>query len=162
MPRFKQGDLVYHPAYGPGVVSTTRTIQVEGEDQLYYEVELAQGSVLMIPTVEVDEARLTPLISEEAITEVLLAPPQPLSDDFRQRRQHIENKIDSGDPTQIAEVYRDILWRQRTANLSNGDRKLMNNAKTLLTSIFVTQPGSDGDAAERLEAILAEATENWP
>ena len=162
MPRFEKGDLVYHSFYGTGIITSIQTLDLSGVERLYYVVELAIGEVLMIPIEETEEARLHPLISQDVIIDVLSATPEKLADDARQRREHIESKVNGGDPKQVAEALRDLIWREHTANLSNGDRKLMLNARKLLTNILVIQPDLDTqEAAQRLEAILEQATLTW-
>jgi RNA polymerase-interacting CarD/CdnL/TRCF family regulator len=162
MPKFRKGDLVYHSFYGTGIITSTQRLDLSGAERLYYVVELTIGEVLMIPIKETGEARLHPPVSPEAISDILFATPEELSDDFRQRRKHIEEKVNSGDPTQIAEVLRDLAWREHTAQLSRGDRGLMRSTKKLLTNILVMQPDLGiWEASRRLETILEQIILVW-
>lgn len=162
MPDFKQGDLVYHSFYGTGIITSIQTLDLSGDERLYYVVELAIGEVLMMPIEQAEDARLHPLISPDVITDVLSAKPEELADDARRRREHIEGKINGGDPTQVAEALRDLIWREHTAHLSNGDRKLMGNARKLLANILVMQPDLDTEeASQRLDAMLEKTTLAW-
>jgi RNA polymerase-interacting CarD/CdnL/TRCF family regulator len=116
----------------------------------------------MVPIKEAEDARLHAPIRPEAIISTLTATPEKLADDYRQRRELLEAKINSGDPTQVSEAVRDLAWRRHTAQLSNGDQTLMSSAKTLLTNILVKQPDLDiREASQRLEAILEQLTLAW-
>ena len=115
----------------------------------------------MIPIKEDEEAHLHPPMNSEKIIDILSATPEELADDFRQRREHLEAKISSGNPTQVSEVVRDLTWREHTAQLSTGDKTLMSKAKTLLSNILVKPDLDIRDASQRLEAILKQTALAW-
>ncbi len=156
MRRFKKGDLVFHSSHGAGTIVSTQKLGLDGANGFYYVVELATGSQLMIPVKEADELRLHPLITLEMIREVLSTLPEDLSSDFRKRRGDIEEKVNSGDQAQTAEVLRDLAWREHTDHLSGGDRDLMSSVKKRLTQILAMQPGLDIHEASRLLETLLE------
>ncbi len=160
MRKFTNGDLVFHPRHGAGmIVSSTQRFDLTGADGLYYVVELATGGRLMIPISKTEEVCLQPLITPEAIREVLSAVPEEMASDFRQRRGNIEQKVNSGDQTQSVEVLRDLAWREHTAHLSGGDRDLMSHTKKRLAQILAMQPGMNIEQASRfLEGILEQNT----
>ena len=157
MRKFKKGDLVFHACHGAGTVITTQRLDIGGVEGIYYVVELATGSKLMIPVKEAEDLRLRPLITLETIREVLSAIPEELAADFRQRRGDIEEKVNSGDQMQTTEVLRDLAWRERTASLSGGDRELMSSVKKRLVQILAMRPGVDvQEASQLLETLLGE------
>jgi CarD family transcriptional regulator len=159
MLKFKKGDLVYHPLYGTGTITGTQTLEVSGTERLYYIVNLAIGEVLMIPIESDEEAHLHQPLSSETVIDILSATPEELADDFRHRRAYLEGKINSGNPESICEALRDLAWREHTAQLSNGDKTLMNKAKTLLSNILVKQPDLNiREASQRLETILEQTS----
>lgn len=162
MLKFKQGDLVYHHFYGTGTITGTQTFDMGGTERPYYIVDLVIGEVLMIPIKEAEEAQLHTPTSSETVTAVLSAAPEELADDFRRRREHLEGKINSGDPESVCEALRDLAWRESTTQLSRGDRNLMGTAKKLLSNVLVRQPDMDiQEASQRLDGILARATLAW-
>ncbi len=157
MRKFKKGDLVFHACHGAGTVITTQRLDIGGVEGIYYVVELATGSKLMIPIKEAEDLRLHPLITLETIREVLSTIPEELSADFRQRRGDIEEKVNSGDQAQTTEVLRDLAWRERTVHLSGGDRELMSSVKKRLIQILAMRPGVDvQEASQLLETLLGE------
>ena len=113
----------------------------------------------MIPISKTEEVCLQPLITPEAIREVLSTVPEEMAPDFRQRQGNIEQKVNSGDQTQSVEVLRDLAWRERTSHLSGGDRDLMSHTKKRLAQILAMRPGMNIEQASRfLEAILEQNT----
>lgn len=161
MAKFNNGDLVYHTHHGAGTVISTRKMEVSGSSRLYYVVELASGSRLMLP---VDEAgRICSLRTLKAISDVLSATPEDLAVDYRQRRTGIEEKINSGDQLQSAEVVRDLAWREHNAQLSNTDKEFMKNMKKRIVDILSIQTDLDiQEASQWLELSLQEIIVAWP
>jgi CarD family transcriptional regulator len=161
MLKFEKGDTVYHSFLGTGTITSIQELDLGGSERLYYVVELAIGEVLMIPIKEAEEARLHMPMNPEAIISILSATPVKLADDYRQRREHLEAKINSGNPSQVSEAVRDLAWREHTAQLSRGDRNLMSKAKTLLSNILVKPDLDIREASQRLEAILKQTALAW-
>ena len=148
MHEFKKGDLVYHPLYGTGTVTGTQTLDMSGTEQLYYIVDLAIGEVLMIPIKDAEDTHLHSPMSSEKVIAIFFATPEELVDDFRHRREHLEGKINSGNPESVCEALRDLAWRENTARLSSGDRRLM-------TGTARTYAGADARGAALLASGLS-------
>ena len=162
MLKFEKGDLVYHPFYGTGIITGIQTLEVSGAEQLYYIVDLAIGDVLMIPIKEAEEAHLHSPMSTESIIAILFATPMELADDFRHRREHLEGKINSGNPAWVCEALRDLTWRENTRHLSSGDRRLMVAAKKIVSNVLVRLPDRDiREASQLLESILTRSALAW-
>ncbi len=158
---FKDGDLVYHARHGAGTVICIRKVNIGGSSQPYYVVELVSGSKLMLPVSQAEQ--ICSLRSLGAISEVLSATPEDLAVDYRQRRTGIEEKINSGDQLESAEVFRDLVWREHTAQLSGTDREVMNNMKKRLIDILSIQTNLDiQEAAQWLELELQKIARSWP
>lgn len=135
---------------------------MSGTERLYYIVDLAIGEVLMIPIKDAEEAHLHSPMNVEAVTAILFATPKELADDFRLRREHLEGRINSGNPEWVSEALRDLAWRENTTDLSRGDRRLMVNAKKVVSNILVRQPDRDiREASQLLENILARTALAW-
>ena len=127
---------------------------------MYYIVTLASGSELMLPVSQA--GCMSSLRTAKAISRVLSARPENLAVDFRQRRTVIEQKISSGDPLESAEVYRDLMWRDHTARLSNSDREFMNSMRKRLIDILSIQDDPDiKEASKWLDAKLQTISGLW-
>jgi RNA polymerase-interacting CarD/CdnL/TRCF family regulator len=157
---FKDGDLVYHAHHGAGTVICIQKVNIGGSSQSYYVVELASGSKLMLPVTQAGQ--ICSLRTLKAISEVLSATPEDLAVDYRQRRTGIEEKINSGDQLESAEVFRDLAWRAHNAQLSGTDREVMNNMRKRLIDILSVQADLDiREAAQWLELKLQKITRSW-
>lgn len=155
---FKKGDLVLHRYYGLGTVVNIRRLKVTATEQIYYIVNLAAGETLLIPARQAAQLGLSPLVSSEAIINVLSDVPQSLTEDARLRKTEIALKMDSGDPLAVAEVLRDLTWRANAVKLSGGDIKLKVEARRLLSSILAARPSTDTrSVSQRLDATLKQA-----
>ena len=155
---FKKGDLVLHRYYGVGTVFNIRKMRITKHEQVYYIIDLAVGERLLLPVDQAEELGLSPIVSSEAIIDVLSDAPQLLADDFRMRQTEIDQKMGSGDPLRIAEVLRDLTWRGYAIKLSTGDLRLMGKAHKFLSGLLAAQPSSDDrSASQRLDATLKQA-----
>jgi CarD family transcriptional regulator len=159
---FKIGDLLFHPYKGAGIVTGIQSLKVVGADEPYYSISLATGETLLVPVREERSAILSPFTAPQKIIDVLSSPPAELSTDYRQRTLDVEGKLNGGDPLQVAEVLRDLSWRQHTAGLSNGDMRLIGKAHKVLSNALVSKPNLDVKAASQLlDTILQKTTMAW-
>lgn len=159
---FKKGDLVFHPRRGAGIITEIRKISMAGGCEAYYDVNLATGEKLLVPVREDQAAVLSPVTATQAIIDVISAAPEDLEKDHRQRTTTAEEKLASGDPLLVAEVLRDLAWRQAHAGLSGGDTRLMSKARKLLSNALVSKPKMDlEDATRLLDTIVQKAILSW-
>jgi CarD family transcriptional regulator len=159
---FKQGDLVFHPRRGAGIVTGIQHVKVADADEPYYAVNLATGETLLIPVRKNKAAVLASFTAPQAIIDVMSATPEELVSDFRQRTLDAEEKLGSGDPLQMAAVLRDLVWRQHTSRLSGGDLRLLTKAHKLLSNALVAKPAMDLRAASQLlDAIVQKTIMSW-
>ena len=155
---FRKGDLVLHRCYGAGVVVNIRKMRLAADEQVYYTVDLTTGERLMVPAKQAEQLGLSAMVHSEAIISILSDAPQSLADDYRLRKTEIDQKMNSGDPLRIAEVLRDLTWREHDAKLSGGDAKLRGDARKFLSGLLATQPGMDTQSAsQRLDTVLRQS-----
>lgn len=164
MAKIKNGSVIYHVYHGPGTITRTQKIGVGGVDQLCYVIDLVSGSQLMLPVEQAGRmCTLSSLRLSDEIREVLSSAPETMDVDYRQRRAGIEEKMNSGDPLHSAEVFRDLVWRDHTAQLSGTDREFMNSMQKRLVDILSVQADLDPrGAAKWLEATLQKIVGSWP
>jgi CarD family transcriptional regulator len=148
---FKKGDLVVHPYHGGGIVEDLQTQRVGGVEHRYYCIELASGDgTLMIPVDQAEEAGLRPaLLDMDMIIAVLSDDPQELSADYRERHGRLAAKIHSGDPALVAQVLRDLAWREHASYLTSKDERFKGEAQEMLAGELALRPGLDVEAVTR-------------
>ena len=168
---FKAGDAIVHPLRGAGVVERVEERQWRGSNDLYYRITLLgqPGTKLMVPTTAAEELGLRHAIPQSKLSKVwrvLRAASDTLPSDHKQRYKLLEEKLHTGNVFQVAEVVRDMTWRQqRKGRLTTvGTRRYKEGINMLAGEIAAVQ-GIELNNAEaqihaRLEESLASATIN--
>lgn len=142
---FSIGDQIAHHLHGAGVIDGIEERRINGVTRKYYQFRLPAGGMeVMIPVDHCEEIGIRPIISAEEADELL----QELGDieiDMTQNwnRRYRENmdKLRSGDPCKVAEVIRNLMRVEREKRLSTGEKKLLANARQILTSEIVLVEG---------------------
>ena len=164
MAKVKKGSLVYHTHHGPGTVLRTQKIVVGDVSQMCYVVELVSGSQLMLPVDQGDQMRILSSVTiSDQIYKVLSSTPELLDPDYRQRRAEIEGMVNSGDPLHSAAVFRDLVWREHTTQLSGTDRDFMKSMTKRLIDLLSLQVDLDArQAAQWLRLTTQKIILSWP
>ena len=171
MTTFETGDAIVHPARGAGVVVRLMKRQWHGNNEMYYKVELlAQpGTSLLIPTSAVETLGLRHAIPQSKLKKVwrvLRADPEKLPDDHKERYGVLDDKLHTGDIFQVAEVVRDMTWRQqRKGRLTTVGKRRYKEGINMLAGEIAAVQGVELNNAEaqihaRLEEILSSTTVN--
>ncbi len=131
---FDIGDTIVHSRYGAGTVVGEKTITLSGEARSYICIQLTgERGTLMVQPEEVDPAEVRMTMDDMSlIRDVFDNAPQEMSDQHRSRQSTLRAKLRSNDPRQVAQALRDLIWRERTASLTNTDRRLMDDARKKL------------------------------
>ena len=161
---FKAGDPIIHPVRGAGVVIGIEEREWRGSSALYYRIQLlGQQSVnLMIPIDAAETLGLRRTIAKSKLGQVwhvLLADPEKLPADHRQRYQLLKDKLHTGDVFHVAEVVRDMAWRQRRkGSLTTVGKRLYDEGLTLLAGELAAAQDIDLTNAEfQITARLGES-----
>lgn len=137
MVTFKVGDNAVYPGHGVVVVKAIETKEILGNKQTFYSLQLVDsGMKIMIPRDNVESVGLRPIISkEEAARVVGILKEKDVKIDTqtwnRRYREYME-KIKTGSVYEIAEVLRDLFLLKADKELSFGERKMLDSARTLL------------------------------
>jgi CarD family transcriptional regulator len=159
---FKEGDAVVHPTHGAGVIKSIKERTTpKGKAKKYYTIQLrAQTNTqVMVPVKKAEKIGLRRAIDEqdlEQIWEVLQSEAQSLPDENKARYKVIQDKLDSMDVLQVAEVVRDMVWRQEEEEkLKTRGRKLYRKGlRFLISEVAAAQGISIADAEAQIRAHL--------
>jgi CarD family transcriptional regulator len=136
-PAFKIGDKAVHPSHGLAEVTAIETRDFGGTSALYYILRiLDNGMKVMVPLSAATQVGLRYAMSELQANEVLetmrarevAVDLQPWSRRFRA----YTDMIKSGSPHEVAKVLRDMHRLRFDKDLSFGERRLLDQAKSLL------------------------------
>nr|WP_305798528.1 CarD family transcriptional regulator [Myxococcus sp. CA033] len=134
---FKTGDKAVYPGQGVGEVMGIEHTEVAGQRQSFYVLRILEnGMRIMIPINKVGSVGLREIISEEDVKQVYsILREKDISVDSttwnRRYREYME-KIKTGSVFEIAEVLRDLYLLKGDKDLSFGERKMLDTARSLL------------------------------
>ncbi len=164
---FSTGDAIVHPTRGVGVVVDIQEREWQGSNSQYYQIELLgrePSLQLMVPIQEADELGIRRAIQKcevERVWRVLLSEPEDLPGNHKTRHALLTDRLHTGDVFQIAEVLRDLTWRQQVQDhLTTRGRRIHKEALTFLAGEIAAAEGIDVAEAvalitEKLKMILS-------
>jgi CarD family transcriptional regulator len=134
---FQVGDLAVHPAHGVGEVTGIERRDLGGSVNLFYVVRIIDSGLKVMvslrATAQVGLRRVMSKKEADKVLRVLQAPEvavdiQPWNRRFRAYTEMLK----SGSPYEIAKVLRDMSRLKFDKELSFGERRLLDQAKSLL------------------------------
>lgn len=134
---FKIGDLAVYPAHGVGIIEKIESQEISGCSQDFYVMRILENDmIIMIPLGNVDNVGLREIIPQKEVSKLytILKKRDVVIDNQTWNRRYREymDKIKTGSVFEVAEVYRDLLILKLEKELSFGERKMLDTARTLL------------------------------
>jgi CarD family transcriptional regulator len=134
---FSIGDLAVYPAHGVGVIEKIESQEISGCCQDFYVMRILENDMkIMIPTKNVNNVGLRELIAKREVPKLysILKKRDVAVDNQTWNRLYREymEKIKTGSVYEVAEVYRDLLMLKTEKELSFGERKMLDTARSLL------------------------------
>jgi CarD family transcriptional regulator len=158
---FSEGDMAVYPAHGVGVIKAVETKTVGGIDQSFYILEILDNSMrIMIPTDTSNNVGLRAIVGEDEVGDIL----DILSDrtvelgtqTWNRRYRDYMEKIKTGSVHEVAVVLRDLFLLSVDKDLSYGERKMLDTAKSLLVKeLSLAQNNSEDDVSKTIEEIFS-------
>ncbi|MBN2676096.1 MAG: CarD family transcriptional regulator [Alphaproteobacteria bacterium] len=161
---FKKGDYVVYPAHGVGEVQAIEK-QTFGDQELELVVVKFEKNrmTLRIPLDKVDISGLRKLSSKkemDKIVGIIKEAPQSKRMIWSRRAQMYEDKINSGNPENVAEVVRDLYRNVKKDEQSFSERQIYQKALERLSSEYATIMKLDLDKANlKLEKVMENSPE---
>lgn len=151
---FKVGDLAVYPAQGVGIIEAIEKKEIMGNKQTFYIMKImGNGMKIMIPTSSAKSVGLREVIKEKEISKVYdILKDKDITIDkqtWNKRYREYLEKIKTGSVYEIAKVLRDLLILKNDKNLSFGERKMMDTAKSLLIKEISVATKSDETKIEQ-------------
>jgi CarD family transcriptional regulator len=134
---FHVGDNAVYPGHGVGEVTSIETKEIMGSKQTFYSIRIMEsGMKIMVPKSNVTNVGLRPIISKDEagrVIEILKQKNVKIDNQTwnRRYREYME-KIKTGSVYEIAEVLRDLFLLRVDKELSFGERKMLDTARSLL------------------------------
>ena len=134
---FKTGDLAVYPAHGVGKIERIETKSIGGKKQDFYIMRILENDMkILIPINNAEAVGLRQLIDSgdvPRVYEILKTREVSVNGGTwnRRYREYME-KIKTGSIYELAEVLRDLTVLKGDKELSFGERKMLDTARTLL------------------------------
>ena len=137
---FNVGDKIVYPMHGAGVIHAIEKKNILNEEQDYYIISMPGEVKVMVPTQKAEEIGVRNIIDKNDVSKVLNILEEDeteMSDNWNKRYRDNMDKMKSGDIYEVADVVRNLSFKQKEKGLSTGEKKMLNNAKQILISELV-------------------------
>ncbi len=135
---FKVGDLAVYPAHGVGRVERIEMREIAGSQESFLIIRILENNmIIMVPSSNTSSVGLRQIVNSEEVSKIfsILQKSDKSVDDgqtWNRRYRDYMDKIKSGSVFEIAEVFRDLSTINRVKELSFGEKKMLDTARSLL------------------------------
>ena len=150
---FNIGDKIVYPMHGAGVIDSIEEKDILGERQSYYILKMPGEVKVMVPTAKAEQVGVRYIIDKgtaDKVFEVLEHDETEMNKNWNKRYRDNMDKLKSGDIYEIADVVRNLSFKQKEKGLSTGEKKMLTNAKQILVSELVLAEHSNKDEMEEI------------
>jgi len=151
---FKVGDMAVYPAHGVGRIAGIETRKIGESEHRFYVLKIEEtGMTIMVPTTNVRHVGLREVINASEVDMVyailrerdVMIDNQPWN---RRYREYME-KIKTGSIYEVAEVMRDLSILRYRKELSFGERKMLDLARSLIIKELAIAEDLDEEEVEK-------------
>ena len=150
---YNVGDKVVYPMHGAGVIDSIEEKEILGEKQSYYILKMPGEVKVMVPISTAEQHGVRNVIDKneaERVINVLEQDETEMEKNWNKRYRDNMDKMKSGDIYEIADVVRNLSFKQKEKGLSTGEKKMLHNAKQILVSELVLAEHATQDEVEEL------------
>lgn len=137
---FNIGDKVVYPLHGAGVIESIEEKSILDEKQSYYIIKMPGEVKVMVPTAKADDIGVRNIIDKESalkVIKVLEEESTEMSMNWNKRYRDNMEKMKTGNIYEVADIVRNLSFKQKEKGLSTGEKKMLLNAKQILVSELV-------------------------
>lgn len=151
---FNVGDKIVYPMHGAGVIEKIEERAILDEHQSYYIIKMPGEVKVMVPTAKAEEIGVRNIIDKETagkVINVLEQDSTEMSMKWNKRYRDNVEKMKSGDIFEVADIVRNLSFKQKDKGLSTTEKKMLLNAKQILVSELVL---AESIEREKMEEIV--------
>jgi CarD family transcriptional regulator len=149
---FSIGDKVMHPRFGAGTITGEAHRELVEGFEHYYVIHVAEtGATAYVPIRMMEDLGVRRVMSRANFAQVfttLQSTPASLSSDYKERQARVQEKLETRQPIQVAEVVRDLTWHKTRKHLTQKDTTLLNYGRELLASEMALAADSEASDAQ--------------
>lgn len=150
---FNVGDKIVYPMHGAGTIDAIEEKDILGEKQNYYIIKMPGEVKVMVPISKASDVGVRSVINKDEagkVLEILEADETEMSNNWNKRYKENMDKMKSGNIYEVADVVRNLSYKQKEKGLSTGEKKMLNNAKQILVSELVLAEHASANEVENL------------
>ena len=150
---YNVGDKVVYPMHGAGVIDSIEEKDILGEKQSYYILKMPGEVKVMVPIATAEQHGIRNVINTEEANQVIKVLEQDeteMEKNWNKRYRDNMDKMKSGNIYEVADVVRNLSFKQKEKGLSTGEKKMLHNAKQILVSELVLARHSNKEEIEEL------------
>jgi CarD family transcriptional regulator len=157
---FKVGDKAVHPNHGVGEVTSIENKDIGGNRKSFYILKILDtGMKVMVPTDAAERLGLREVISKKdakKVVDILKADEVAVtSQPWNRRYREYMEMLKSGSPFEVAKVLRDLYRLKGDKELSFGERRLLDQARSLLiTELALARRVKEQTVESEIASIL--------
>ena len=161
---FKVGEKGVYPAYGVVTIIGVEEKEIVGTKKSFYILKVIESDVtLMVPIDNAQSVGLRPVVSKRNVPKIynILGTKKKATNNvngntsWNKRYREYAEKLKSGDIFEVAHVLREIHHLQKEKDLSFGERKIMDNAFSLLVKeISISTKKKEQSVTSEIEKLL--------
>ena len=137
---FKIGDEVVYPMHGAVRIVAIEDKAILDEIQSYYIIKMPGEVKVMVPTAKAEEIGVRPIVDLDTagkVMKILEQDSTEMSMNWNKRYRDNMDKLKTGDIYEVADIVRNLSFKQKDKGLSTGEKKMLLNAKQILVSELV-------------------------
>ena len=150
---FNVGDKIVYPMHGAGVIESIEEKSILDEKQAYYIIKMPGEVKVMVPTAKAEEIGVRSVIDKEQAGKVINVLEQESTEtemNWNKRYRNNYEKMKTGNIFEVADIVRNLSFKQKEKGLSTGEKKMLLNAKQILVSELVLAEQKDKTEVEEL------------
>ena len=150
---FNVGDKIVYPMHGAGTIISIEEKNILGETESYYTLEMPGSVKVMVPTSKAEDIGVRNIIDKDSASDVFKVlgnDSTEMSMNWNKRYRDNMEKMKSGDIYEVADVVRNLSFKQKEKGLSTGEKKMLLNARQILVSELVLAEHASQDEVEEL------------
>jgi CarD family transcriptional regulator len=159
---FKVGDSAVYPAHGVGRIEARESKTIMGEIKDFFIINILDtGMKVLVPVDNIQTVGLRKVIPASKVQEVIDILSEKkrtvISHTWNRRYREYMEKIKSGSVFEIAHVLRDLFILKTEKDLSFGERKMLDTARSLLVKeLAIAKNINEKIIDEELNKIFSE------
>ena len=150
---FNVGDKIVYPMHGAGIIEKIEERAILDEKQTYYIIKMPGEVKVMVPTAKAEEIGVRNIIDKDTagkVINVLEQDSTEMSLKWNKRYRKKKKKMKSGDVFEVADIVRNLTFKQKDKGLSTTEKKMLLNARQILVSELVLAGDKQKEEVEEL------------